>query len=190
MHKSSFEVTDSVSLFDIVDFVEALEENISSMSKFFGFVSIIAILIINIPLIETILKQPSTFINMLIAADCFLCVGNSLLLFNILVRPSKTPILCLVSTSYGYLINLLNRLLSIGIVVYRYVFVFRCSWVETGRQRKMFSIAMCGGISSIAILATGLCIFYRNQYIFYLGRIYRILSERNRRILKRQHKCN
>ena len=83
MHQSSLENPSSVFLFDLEDIVEALEENKSFTSKLFAFVSIILILIINIPLLKIILKQSYTFINMIIAADCILCVGHSILLFNI-----------------------------------------------------------------------------------------------------------
>ena len=173
MHQSSFK-SRSVSLFDLVDVGEALEESKSFTSKLFAFISIIVILIINIPLLKIILKQSSKFINMLMAADCFLCIGNSILLFNNLVGPSENPVLCLISAPYGYLINLLNRLLSTGILVYRYVFVFRSSWVETKKQRKIFSMILCGAICSTALLATSLCVLYRDQHFHYLGNIYRI----------------
>ena len=174
MHKLRFENLSSVSLFDLVDAVEVLEESKKSLSKLLASVSIILILIINIPLLKIILKQSSTFINMMIAADCFLSVGNSIVVFNILIGPSNNPVLCLVAPPYAYLINLLKRLLSIGILVYRYVFVFRSSWVETKHQRKIFSIILCGAICSTAFIATSLCVLYRNYYIYYLGKIYRI----------------
>jgi hypothetical protein len=134
MHNLSIESDSAVSLFDLVDVVESLEENKSLLSKVFTIVSIIVILTINIPLLKIILKQTLTVINMLIAADCILCIANTIVLFNILIGPSNDPVLCLISAPYGYLINLLNRLLSIGILVYRYVFVFRSSWVKTKQQ--------------------------------------------------------
>ena len=171
---SSFERRSSFSLFDLVDVVVALEESKSVLSKSFAFVSIIFILAINIPLLKIILKQSTTVINMLIAADCIICVGNSIVLFTFLIRPFNNPVLCLVSVPYAYLINLLNRLLSIGILVYRYVFVFRSSWVETKQQRKIFSIILCGAICSTAFIATSLCVFYRDQYVLYLGKFCRI----------------
>ena len=174
MHNFSLERRYSVSLFDLVDVVEALEESKNSLSKLFAFICIILILIINIPLLKIILKQSTTVINMLIAADCIICVGNSIVIFNILIRPFNNPVLCLVSEPYAYLINLLNRFLSIGILVYRYVFVFRSSWVETKQQRKIFSIILCGAICSTAFIATSLCVFYRDQYVLYLGKFCRI----------------
>ena len=174
MHKFSIERRSSVLLFVLVDFVEALEESKSYLSKWFAFVCIIVILIINIPLLKIILKQSHMFINVLIAADCFLCIGNSIILFNKLVGPSEDPVLCLVIVPYAYLINLLNRLLSTGIIVYRYVFVFRSSWVENKKQRKIFSMILFGAICSTALLATSLCVLYRDQHFHYLGNIYRI----------------
>ena len=173
MHQPSFE-SRSVSLFDLVDVGEALDESKSFTSKLFAFISIIVILTINIPLLKIILKQSHMFINVLIAADCFLCIGNSILLFNNLIGPSEDPVLCLISAPYGYLINLLNRLLSTGFLVYRYVFVFRSSWVENKKQRKIFSMILCGAICSTALLATSICVLYRDQYVYYLGKIYRI----------------
>ena len=80
MHNFSLERRYSVSLIDLVDVVEALEESKNSLSKLFAFICIILILIINIPLLKIILKQSTTVINMLIAADCILCVGNSIVL--------------------------------------------------------------------------------------------------------------
>ena len=159
MHEPSIESRSSVSLFDLIDVVEDLEESNSFLSKLFAFVSIIVILIINIPLLTIIHKQSLTFINMLIAADYFLCDGKGIVLFNIIIGPFNNPVFCLVSLTYSYLINLLNRLLSIGILVYRYVFVFRSSWVETKQQRKIFSIILCGAICSTAFIATSVCVF-------------------------------
>ena len=115
MHNFSLERRYSVSLFDLVDVVEALEESKNSLSKLFAFICIILILIINIPLLKIILKQSTTVINMLIAADCIICVGNSIVLFNILIRPFNNPVLCLVSAPYAYLINLLSTGMSLSL---------------------------------------------------------------------------
>ena len=122
MHQSIFKSFSSLSLFDLVDVVEAMEERNSLSSKLFAFFAIYFILIITFPLLKIIFRQCPTF-------NCFLCVGNSILIFKIIVGPLKDPVLCLISAPYGYLSNLLNRLLSSGILINRFVLVFKSDWV-------------------------------------------------------------
>ena len=143
-------------------------------SKVFAIFAIIFILLINIPLLNNIFQKANfTFINKLITADCILCISNCIILFNIVLGGKKNSTICLMSPTFGYFVNILRRLLTIGIVVYRYVFVLKHSWVQTQDKRRNFCLGLAGAIISVSGFSTFLCILYRDQYLFYLGKKYR-----------------
>ena len=143
-------------------------------SNVFAIFTIIFILIINIPLLSKIFQKANfTFINKLITADCILCLSNCIILFNIALGGRKNSTICLMSPTFGYFVNILNRLLMIGIVVYRYVFVLKHSWVQTQDKRRNFCLGLAGAIISVSGFSTFLCILYRDQYLFYLGKEFR-----------------
>ena len=159
--------------FDILDVNQVFEEEWTSSSKICAVLAIVLILIINIPLLKNIFQETNlTFINKLIAADCILCISNCIILFNIVLGKARHPIICFISPPFGYFVNIIKRLLSIGIVLYRYVFVLRHSWVRTQDERRLFSICLGGTIFAVSVLSTCMCIFYRDQYLFYLGKIF------------------
>ena len=110
-------------------------------SEVFAIIAIMIILLINIPLLRNILQEANfTFLNNLIIADCILCISNCIILFNIVLGGKKNSTICLISSPFGYFVNILKRLLTLGIVTYRYVFVLKHSWVQTQDQRKNFCL--------------------------------------------------
>ena len=69
---------------------------------------------------------------------------------------------------YAFGTSLLNRLLPIAIVVFRYVYACKSNWVFTARQRTIFHFLIC---SSTIIIAGGLTLFshiYREKSLHYL----------------------
>ena len=62
----------------------------------------------------------------------------------------------------------MNRTLPVGIVIYRYVYVCRSSWVGTAYQRKMFNFGICGVILFLSISLTIFGIIYREKSFYYL----------------------
>ena len=145
-------------------------DKILTPEKVFPLIAIALILFINIPVLRRVFQKTNfTFIDKLITADCILCLSNCIILFSIVLGKTKSSSICLVSPPFGYFVNITKRLLSIGIVIYRYVFVLRSSWVQTQDQRRTFCLGLAITILFIAVFSTFFCIFYRDQYLFYLG---------------------
>ena len=71
-------------------------------------------------------------------------------------------------STYAFFVSLINRLLPIGIVLYRYIYVCRVSWVQTAFQRKVFHFLISGGIFGVSISLTAFSFVYREESFLYL----------------------
>ena len=81
---------------------------------------------------------------------------------------SKSVFACSLYQPYAFFTTILNRLLPISIVVFRYVYVCKSEWVWTARQRKVFHILIG---SFMIILAGGLTLcsyLYEEKNLHYL----------------------
>ena len=143
----------------------------SVTDRVYGSLTICAIFLVNYPLLRYIFKHGNTtFINKLVAIDCCLCIGNTIPVFTqYILGKSRGPFICLISPPYGYLINVLNSLLSMSIVTYRYVFVLKSSWVQTKVQRQQFCFTLAGTIAALSSGLTILVYMYREHNFYFLG---------------------
>ena len=80
----------------------------------------------------------------------------------------KSSGICLVQ--FGFLINCINRLLSISIAFYRFVFVVKSSWVKTQLRRKVLGCFLTVGVIVLSTTLFGFCVYYREQYYHFLGK--------------------
>ena len=142
------------------------DEDSSSPLYWFGVTTGVTIIIANLPILWIIWKENSqTFINQLIGIDCLLCLGMIPVVLN---HSSVFQLPCSFITSYAFFASLLNRLLPVGIIIYRFIYVCRSSWVLTAHQRKVCQISL-----SLSILALPICLtigswIYREKYAYYL----------------------
>jgi hypothetical protein len=125
---------DSMNIASEINFTEiehVLHYKDISDNKVIGILTIIAILLVNLPLLRYIFKHGSgTFINTLIVIDCCLCICNIGPVFTYSIWDDRRHSgVCFIP--FGFLLVLLNHLLSISIGFYHYVFVFHSSWVKT-----------------------------------------------------------
>ena len=143
----------------------------SLTNKVYGFLTISAILLVNTPLLKYIFNNGyATFINKLIAIDCCLCIGKTIPIFAYyILGKSKWPIICAIAPPYAYFINILNCLLSISILTFRYVFVLQSSWVQTKFQRHRFYLILAGTVAVLASGLTTLVFLNRERYFYFLG---------------------
>ena len=142
-------------------------ESQSIIMKIFGMFAATLILVPNITLINYIIKEHiMTFFNLMIITDCFICVANipAILKFSDLMM--GTSFCCY---PVGYFINILNRLLSITIIFYRYVFVNHSGWVQTPRQRQLFCSILSFSIFGTSVFLSILSFVYREHFLHYLG---------------------
>ena len=63
-----------------------------------------------------------------------------------------------------------TRLLTVCIVIYRYVLVLHSSLVETTVQKRTFESLILATIFLLPVLVTSYGVYYRNHYYNYLGR--------------------
>ena len=96
----------------------------------------------NVPMIIFTLNQGSkTFLDWLIVFDCFLCLCN---IYGLLLIRPYVPYndigFCEFHSFFMYFIQLCNRLLTLGIAIYRFTLVHGGSLVFTTNQKKNLEI--------------------------------------------------
>ena len=124
----------------------------------------------NVPMIIFTINQGSkTFLDWLIVFDCFLCLGNLHVLI-ILIRLSSDDVgFCVFHVFLMFFFNLCNRLLTLGIAIYRFTLVLGSSLVFTAYQKKVLEIFITFSILIISFILTGWAIFYRADFRHFLG---------------------
>ena len=143
-------------------FLLSLEQNIWPELELFDFTDLnvvlgvcfcIAIIGTNVPVIYMLLnKCQATVVNFLIAIDCFLSLLH---IFKILYSAFQVhigPVLCGIYTPVAFFLSFLNRLIPVGIVLFRYVFVCRSHLVVSAGQRKQFGRFLVTSIVSVPLV--------------------------------------
>ena len=126
-------------------------------------------MITNGPLIYFIMNQSSrTFLDWMIVFDSALCLINAQSIATIGFRIKN---FCFVNIFAAFLLNLLNRLLTVAIVVYRYVFVLKSFTVQTQAQRTIFSTSLVTSILVISMATTLGAVHYRNSFRQFLCKL-------------------
>ena len=77
---------------------------------------------------------------------------------------------CYFLVFFAFFINISNRLLTIAIVAYRYVFVLKNWLVATPAQRRVFSSLILLFILLPSLLLTGVAVHYRDYWLRFLSR--------------------
>ena len=152
---------------------------------------ILLILITNGYLLYFIFNQTSrTFLDWLVGLDSFLCLGNVMtligmvkrvvvrnislfcifLLEGLIIPLGSAPLTIFVMSHVAYFINICNRLLSCGIVLYRYVFVLRPFLVQSPGQRWSFSTLILSSILTISLALTLWSIRFKDHNLQVLSR--------------------
>jgi len=127
-------------------------------------ICVMLILTTNGYLLQFIMKQPTkTFLDWMIVLDTSLCISNISTIIMIGQR-----IFCYFIVNFSFFINISNRLLTAGIVIYQYVFVMKSHLVQTTVQRKALEILIIASILVPSLLLTGLSVYYKDYYLQYL----------------------
>ena len=132
----------------------------------------------NLPLVHFLAKQSAkTFLDWLIISDCSLCIVNSLatILYVMLTQMIEDDNLCF-SIFLGFYLAICNRLLTLSIVICRYVFVLHSSMVETIGRRRAFQCCILSFTFITPLLMTAASIYYRDNAYTILSKIYHIYS--------------
>ena len=138
------------------------------------FITCVLILGANVPIIIFIMNQGSkTFLDWLMVFDCFLCLTRLrevILIVSFLLNYSNPLDFCIFHTFIGYFTSLCNRLLSLGIVIYRSILVLGSSFLFSPTQRKAIENVILLAILLIPLNMTGWGIYYREEMRYYLSK--------------------
>ena len=137
------------------------------LEKILSVITLILINTTNGGLIHVILKKSKSALDWMMLTDSLLCILNSIDIIRqgiiVTTHPENLP-LCLFFNFSDYFINICNRLLTIGIVVYRYVFVLQHKLVERNGHRQIFVKCLFSSIFITAAILTGYAIYFRDLY--------------------------
>ena len=134
-----------------------------------SWVSLILICISNGYLIQTMKNQMKSGLDWLIMMDSVLYIINCIPLIRFGIGFSfagHTP-LCLLFTFLTYFTNTANRLITVGISIYRYVIVVRYSSMQTKSQRDFLTRNIFSAILWISLTLTGFAIKVKDAYAPY-----------------------
>ena len=124
----------------------------------------------NVPIIIFIMKQGSkTFLDWLIIFDCSLCL-NDLRIIILILNYSDFVDFCIYHVFLTFYTSLCNRLLSLGIAIYRVILVLGSSRMFSSNQKKVLEKIILFAILFISLNMTGWIIYYREDYIHFLSK--------------------
>ena len=152
------------------EFLSSGDDSMLLLMRLAQFLTCGLILGTNVPVIMFILNQRSkTFLDWLIIFDCLLCLNN-LFVVMLYIRSSDFEAeFCIFRVFSTFFTNLCNRLLTVGIAIYRVHLVYGSSLVRNSYQRKTFEKIIVLFILLFSFYLTGWAIYYREDYRSFLG---------------------
>ncbi len=129
------------------------------------------ILVTNVPMIIFTMNQKSkTFLDWLIVFDCFLCLSNLHVVILLLHYSDNDVGFCICHVFFSFFTNLCNRLLTLGIVIYRFTLVLiGSSFVFSSNQKRVLENIILLSILLTSLNLTGWAVYYRAEYRHFLG---------------------
>ena len=157
----------------IIDDIEHIfHRKISIYHQILSWISLILINMSNGYVIYIMKPQIKTPFDQLILMDSVLCVFNTIpilrLTFFYQSFFSNAP-LCALFTFFGFFTNVTQRLISLGIAVYRYFYVVKHTMVQTQVQNKLFKTVLFSAIIIMSIVDTVDAFYRRETYKHYQG---------------------
>ena len=133
------------------------------------FVSLLVILL-NGSMVKFILKQKrKTFLDWVIVIDLCLCLGYIIVLAMLASNACYNEVVCLIKIGLGFFISVLNRILTVLVVVYRTVYVLKPHIVNTLTKRKFFDNTLLGFSIFLSVGSTIGMVIFREKYISFKG---------------------
>ena len=113
-----------------------------------------------------------TFLDRLVVLDCGLCLINIIVL---IISDDKSAGVddhgyCEFFEFLFFKVNLINKLLTVGIVIYRFTLVICSALVQTPQQRKFLEYFILTFIFLTSFNLTSWAFYYREDYRHFLGR--------------------
>ena len=159
-------------IFDLIEhYVHPEAKDLLNSKIFTGgqIISIMMILVTNGYLLKFIMSQPTkTFLDWLVVLDTSLCISN---IVTVTMIGQRINIFCHFISDFSFFINICNRLLTAGIVIYRYVFVIKNNLVRTTGQRRTLETLIFGSILLMSSILTALGEYYKDFSLQYLSKL-------------------
>ena len=152
------------------EFLSSCDDSMLLMLRLAQFITCGLIIGTNVPMIMFILNQRSkTFLDWLIVFDCILCLNNFFVVMLDIRSSDFEAEFCIFRVFSSFFTNLCNRLLTVGIAIYRVTLVHGSSLVGTSYQRKRFEKILVIFLLLFSFYLTGWAVYYREDYRSLLG---------------------
>ena len=114
-----------INILTINEIEHSFQKEISTQVQILSWISLILINASNGYLIHVIKNKMNSLLDWLILMDCILCIFNCITLIKhgIIGKSLENIPMCFFFNLNSYFINVSNKLVTIGISIYRYVFV-------------------------------------------------------------------
>ena len=134
------------------------------------------IISLNGTIVKIIMKQErKTFLDWMIVIDSGLCISTILPLAMFISNAPLTEVGCIIKTGMMFFISIINRIVSVMIVIYRAIYVLTPQLVETQTKRRIINVILFGSLSFLSVGSTLGMAIYREEYKSFKG-IKRMLS--------------
>ena len=160
------------------EFLSSGDDSMLLLLRLAQFVACGLILATNVPMIVFIMKQGSkTFLDWMIVFDCFLCLSNlyPVTKFGLNYERNGETIHYYYDNHgfcfwvfFIFFCNLCNRLLTLGIVIYRFALVLGSSFWFPSHRKKVLEKIIIFTIFFIPLTLTGWNVYYREHYKHFL----------------------
>ena len=138
------------------------------------------ILVLNGSILKFILKQTTkTFLDWMIVIDSCLCLGHILGLAMSVSDVSSDEAVCVLKIGIWFFLSILNRLLSVLIVMHRAIYVLKPQLVDTSMKRRTLSFILIGLFISLSLGSTVGMAIYREKYISFKSKLLLIFNSQS-----------
>ena len=154
------------------EFLSSGDDSMLLLMRLAQFLTCGLILVTNVPMIIFTTNQGSkTFLDWLIVFDCFLCLSNLHVIMLLHYFSDNDVGFCICHVFFSFFSNLCNRLLTLGIVIYRFTLVLGSSFMFSPNQKRILENIIILAILLTSLNLTGWAIYYREDYKYFLGEV-------------------
>ena len=116
-------------------------------------------------------QKKKTFLDWIIVIDLSLCLGYLIALAMFVSNACHNELVCLFKIGISFFISILNRVLSVLVVIYRTFYVLKPHFVDTLTKRRTFCTFLLASSMILSVGSTVGMVIYRENYISFKGKI-------------------
>ena len=161
----------NISVITIHNIEHFFQAEASILVKMIAWVSLILIILSNGYLIHVIKNGMKSALDWLMLIDSFLAISNCIPIIRLgFLRHSAIPF-CFILTFFTYFTNVSNRLVTIGISIYRYILVVHHMKMRDKIRKQIFLQTLFSAIIFPSSFLTGYSFYYRDNYKLYKSNV-------------------